>query len=110
MSTRWESIAQEMKAVFDRNFRERGELGASVSVWGREGEIMSLSDGYADRERTRPWTAETLVPVWSATKGPASLACMLALEKAGLPLEAKVCEVWPGFGQAGKKGMTFSQL
>src|SRR5580704_13239870 len=106
MSSRWESIRNKMEAVFDLNFRERGELGASVSVWGRDGEIISLAGGHASREQTRPWTVDTLVPVWSATKGPASLACMLALEAAGLPLEASVAEAWPGFAQAGKSHMT----
>jgi CubicO group peptidase (beta-lactamase class C family) len=110
MSDRWESIARKMETVFDRNFLERGEVGASVCVWGRDGEMVSLSRGHAERERIRPWTVDTLVPVWSATKGPASLACMLALEEAGLSLETPVAEVWSSFAQAGKESMTFAQL
>lgn len=101
-----EKIAQ----VFAQNFRERGEIGASVSVWRGEEEILSLAGGHMDRERTREWTAKTLVPVWSATKGPAAVACLLALDEAGLSLDDRVSEVWPGFAAAGKERITFAQV
>ncbi|CAN5913531.1 serine hydrolase domain-containing protein [soil metagenome] len=91
---------------FERNFRECGELGASVSVFVGDQEVLNLSQGYADREQTRPWTAETLVPVWSATKGPAALSCLLALEEAGVSLESPVAEVWPEFAASGKQEIT----
>jgi CubicO group peptidase (beta-lactamase class C family) len=110
MSRDWDVIAEDMQAVFDRNFRERGEIGASVSLWEGEKEVVRLFGGFMDREKTREWTAETLVPVWSATKGPASVACLLAIEEAGLTQENRVTQVWPEFGQGGKEWITFSQL
>lgn len=106
----WDVIADTMQTVFDRNFRERGEIGASVSLWEGEKEVVCLSGGHADREKTRAWTADTLVPVWSATKGPASVSCLLALEQAELTLENRVADVWPEFAQAGKAVVTFAQL
>ncbi|HVV70066.1 MAG TPA: serine hydrolase domain-containing protein [Verrucomicrobiae bacterium] len=110
MSRSWDEIAEGMQTVFDRNFRERGEIGAGISVWEAEREVVSLSGGFMDRERTRGWTSDTLAPVWSATKGPASVACLLAIEEAGLALENRVTEVWPEFGQAGKEPLSFAQL
>jgi CubicO group peptidase (beta-lactamase class C family) len=71
---------QLLRDAFERNFRERGEVGASVSVFMGGKEVLNLSQGHADREGTRPWTADTLVPVWSATKGPAAVACLCALD------------------------------
>ncbi len=105
-----EQEREKFARVFEQNFRERGEIGASFSVWRGEEEIVSLAGGHMDRERTREWTSETLVPVWSATKGPAALACLLALDEAGLTLDDGVCEVWPGFAAAGKERITFAQV
>lgn len=95
---------------FEANFRERGELGASVSVWKDGSEVLSLSHGHANRERSREWTADTLVPVWSATKGLAAVSCLIALREAGLPLDCPVAEVWPEFVAAGKSGITFRHV
>lgn len=99
-----------LTAAFERNFRELGEVGASVSVFQGEEEVIHLSNGYTRREEDTPWTAETLAPVWSATKGPAVVTCLCALEEAGWTLDAKVCEIWPGFAGGGKQEVTLRQL
>lgn len=83
--------------VFERNFRDRGELGASVSVWWRGEEILRLGHGWCEREQLRTWTPDTLVPVYSATKVPAAATLLLALERHGLDEDTPVREVWPGF-------------
>ena len=83
--------------VFERNFRERGELGASISVWWNGSELLSEGRGWCEREQLRPWTTATLVPVYSATKVPAAATLLLALEARGLSAETPVREVWPGF-------------
>jgi len=95
---------------FQSNFTLRGELGASVSIWQDGVEILSLAQGHANRERTRPWTVDTLAPVWSATKGPAAVACLMALHEIGLPLDAPVVEVWPEFFLSGKEHITFAHV
>ncbi len=95
---------------FEDNFRSRGELGASVSIWQSGREILSLGHGHADRQRTREWTADTLVPVWSATKGPAAVCALLALEEARLPLDCPVEQIWPEFVAGGKEHMSFAHL
>jgi CubicO group peptidase (beta-lactamase class C family) len=83
--------------VFERNFRDRGELGASVSIWWDGAELLSRGHGWCDREKTRKWTRKTLVPVYSATKVPAAATLLLALANRGLSEETPVCEVWPRF-------------
>ena len=104
------SAAGAVTHRFEENFRERGEMGASVSIWKDGAEVLSLSRGHANRERTKPWTHDTLVPVWSATKGPAAVACLMALHEAALPLGCPVAEVWPEFVSAGKAGVTFGDV
>ncbi len=83
--------------VFERNFRDRGELGASVSIWWDGEELISRGHGWCDRNKSRAWTADTLVPVYSATKVPAAATLLLALESRGLNEETLVREVWRRF-------------
>jgi len=83
--------------VFERNFRDRGELGASVSVWCDGQEVLSYGRGWCEREKIRPWTSATMVPVYSATKVPSAATLLLALHMRGLNEETPVREVWPRF-------------
>lgn len=87
--------------VFERNFRDRGELGASVSIWWEGVELLSEGNGWCERERLRPWTRDTLVPVYSATKVPAAATLLMVLAGKGLDEETPVREVWPSFPVAG---------
>jgi len=87
----------EVVDVFERNFRDHGELGASVSVWRHGEEVLSLAHGWCEREQKRQWTAQTLVPVYSATKGPSAACLLLALHDRGMGPDTEVREVWPGF-------------
>ncbi len=80
---------------FRENFTRRGDVGAAVSVWQHGREILHLAGGTLTKEGPAPWTAETLVPVWSATKGPAALTLLLALHDAGLTPDAPVRSLWP---------------
>ena len=96
--------------TFEENFLTRGDLGASVSIFLYGEEILNLSQGYLTREKTEAWTADTVVPVWSATKGPAAVTCLLALENVDVSLDHHVCEIWPEFAQNGKERITFRQL
>ncbi len=92
---------------FHENFHDDGELGASVSVWWRGTEVLNEGRGWCERDHRRKWTADTLVPVYSATKGPASATLLLALDERGLGVETPVREVWPEFPVA---GATFGDL
>ena len=106
-------LSERLGAVerwFDGNFRERGEVGAAVSVWKDGVEVLSLAGGTTTREGTERWTVETLVPVWSATKGMAAWACVKALRDGGVGLEREVADVWPDFEQGGKEGVSFLDL
>lgn len=99
-----------VEARFRENFERRGELGASLSVWENGREVLSLADGFADRKRTRPWTASTPVLVWSCTK-PLAASCVLhAMAREGVPLSAPVAEFWPEFAQSGKGRITIGQV
>ena len=50
------SVLGKVLEVFERNFRDRGELGASVSIWWDGAELISEGHGWCEREKTRKWT------------------------------------------------------
>ncbi|MEQ1860076.1 MAG: serine hydrolase domain-containing protein [Chthoniobacteraceae bacterium] len=95
--------------LFAENFTRHDELGASVSVWQDGREVLSLADGWRDRDRTQPWDADTPVLFWSATKGLAA-ACVLRALGERDPMTTRVAEVWPEFAQAGKERVTVAEL
>ncbi len=103
-------LQDRLRPLFEDNFITHDELGASVSVWENGREIVSLAGGWRDREKTQPWTAETPVLFWSATKG-LSAACLLhACQEHGIALVTPVAEVWPEFAAGGKAAVTIAQL
>jgi len=98
-----------IEALFRENFELRGELGASLSIWKEGREALSLAGGFADRRKTRPWTAQTPVLVWSCTKAPAAACVLHVLRRESVPLSTPVSVFWPEFKQAGKERVTFAQ-
>jgi len=101
-----ERVAQ----LFRENFERHGELGAAVSVWEHGKSILELHGGFRDGKREQPWTADTIVLFWSATKGLGSACLLHALQERDIGLERRVAEFWPEFAGAGKGEISFAQL
>ncbi|MGC1479272.1 MAG: serine hydrolase domain-containing protein [Chthoniobacterales bacterium] len=103
-------LAERLRSAFEENFERHGEIGAAVSVWGRGGSIFETSAGFRDLALSEPWTDDTLVLVWSATKGLAAACVLHAMEAAGVSLNTRVAKFWPEFGQCGKEALTVGQV
>ena len=103
-------LLQRLKPLFHENFETFGELGAAVSVWQNGKPIIDLYGGFRDAHRENPWTSDTLVLVWSATKGIGSACVLHVLQKHNINLERRVAEFWPEFSQASKERITLAQL
>jgi CubicO group peptidase (beta-lactamase class C family) len=101
---------EHLASLFDENFKRFGELGAAVSIWEHGRSVVELHGGFKDARREQPWTADTIVLFWSATKGLGSACLLHALQEEGITLEGRVAEFWPAFGQAGKNVITLAQL
>ncbi|SMQ14230.1 CubicO group peptidase, beta-lactamase class C family [Streptomyces sp. Ag82_O1-12] len=91
-----------VREAFEENFRERGELGAAVAVTVGGDTVVDLWGGWADAARSRPWERDTLVNVWSTTKGPVALCAHILADRGLLDLDAPVAVYWPEFAAAGK--------
>ena len=92
-----------VREAFERNFAERGDWGASVCVYVDGTRVVDCWGGHADRARTRPWTADTIVSVASTTKGVVALCAHMLAERGKLHLDAPVARYWPEFAAAGKQ-------
>ncbi len=99
-----------VRAAFDENFARGEELGAEMSVWQDGVEVLRLRRGWRESSETVPWDDETLVLVWSATKGPAAACVLHALQEKNIPLSAAVASLWPEFAAAGKERITLAEL
>ncbi len=99
-----------VRATFEQNFRVRGELGAAVAVYRNGQKVVDLWGGTRDAESAAPWREDTLVMVFSTTKGMAALALAVAHSQGLLDYDQRVANYWPEFAQAGKGDITLRQL
>ena len=103
-------LLHRLKPLFQENFEKFGELGAAVSIWHEGKPVVDLHDGFCDAHREHPWTGDTLVLVWSATKGIGSACVLHALQEHKIDINQQLAEFWPEFAQAGKEKITLAQL
>ena len=82
----------------------------ALSIWKKGKPLLDLHGGFRDARREHPWTPDTLVLIWSATKGLGSACLLHALQEHDIAIEQRVAEFWPEFAQAGKDEITFAQL
>ncbi|MFF0039245.1 serine hydrolase domain-containing protein [Streptomyces mirabilis] len=99
-----------VRTAFEENFRDRAELGAAVTVTLDGETVVDLWGGWADAARTRPWERETLVNVWSTSKGPTSLCAHILADRGLLDFDAPVAAYWPEFAAAGKESVLVRHL
>jgi CubicO group peptidase (beta-lactamase class C family) len=105
-----DELRQRLKPPFRENFEKFGELGAAVSIWQNGKPIVDLYSGFCDARHEKPWKADTLVLIWSATKGIASACVLHVLQEYRIGIDRCVAEFWPEFAQAGKEKIRLSQL
>jgi len=103
-------LRQRITPLFEENFQKLGELGAAVSIWQNGKAIVDLNRGFKDARREYPWVSDTLVLIWSATKGLGSACVLHVLQEHKIDIERRVAEFWPEFAQAGKENITLAQL
>jgi len=100
----------ELAREFERNFLERGELGASVCVSVQGKTVVDMWGGTARRRDEVPWTRDTVSIVYSCTKGMTALCAHMLASRGQLDLDAPVAEYWPEFARNGKERATVRML
>jgi CubicO group peptidase (beta-lactamase class C family) len=91
-----------VKDAFAENFEKRNEVGAAAAVMLDGKSVVDIWAGHADEAKTRPWTRDTLVNVYSTTKGITAICAHRLADQGILDIDAPVAKYWPEFAQAGK--------
>jgi CubicO group peptidase (beta-lactamase class C family) len=96
--------------VFRRNMVSGQEVGAAVTVYRDGVKVVDLWGGFRNGITEAPWEEDTLVNMFSTTKGVASLAIAVAVARGLISYDARVADYWPEFAQASKGSITVRQL
>src|SRR3990172_11570169 len=99
-----------LKDAFAENFASHGEVGAALAVMLDGRMVVDLWGGHADAARTRPWQRDTIVNVYSTTKGMTAICAHRLADQGLLDLDAPVARYWPEFAQAGKETLPVRYL
>jgi CubicO group peptidase (beta-lactamase class C family) len=101
---------EPVREEFERNWSERGELGGAVAAYVKGEKVVDLWGGVRDARDGSPWEEDTLVLVYSTSKGLAAIALALAHSRGLLDYDERVSEYWPEFAQRRKESVTVRQL
>src|SRR5262245_3979800 len=101
---------REVADEFERGFRERGEIGASVCVHHEGRVVVDLWGGIARLDTQAPWTRDTVSIVFSCTKGATALCAHVLASRGELDIDAPVAEYWPEFASNGKADATVRMM
>ncbi|MEV0094841.1 serine hydrolase domain-containing protein [Streptomyces sp. NPDC050738] len=94
---------EPVRDAFVRNFEQRGERGAAVTVYRDGHKVVDLWGGTRDVDGDAPWAVDTAQVVRSATKGVAAAVPLLLHQRGQLDLDAPVSTYWPEFKAGGKE-------
>jgi CubicO group peptidase (beta-lactamase class C family) len=96
--------------AFRANFASGREVGAAMAVYRNGVKVVDLRGGYGNGITKTPWQHDTMVNMFSTTKGIAALTVALAVSRGLFGYNDKVVDHWPEFAQAGKADVTVRQL
>jgi len=99
-----------VQEVFTENFARRGELGGAVCAYVGGDKVVDLWGGVRNKQTGEPWEQDTMVIVFSATKGLAAMTLAVAHSRGWIDYNERVCAYWPEFAQCGKERITVRQL
>jgi CubicO group peptidase (beta-lactamase class C family) len=99
-----------VREAFAENFARRRELGGACCAYHHGHRVVDLWGGTRNKQTGEPWEQDTMVLVYSATKGLAAMTLAIAHSRGWLDYEEPVARYWPEFAQHGKGHITVRQL
>lgn len=102
----FEGVRDAMVANFDGGT----EVGAAFSAYHRGQKVVDLWGGVADPTTGSPWEEDTLILVFSTTKGATAMCANKLAQEGLLDVEAPVATYWPEFAKNGKDDITVAHL
>jgi CubicO group peptidase (beta-lactamase class C family) len=101
---------EPVRSTFVENFARRRELGGACCAYLQGEKVVDIWGGVRNKETGEPWEEDTMVIVYSATKGLAAMTLAIAHSRGWLDYEERVSAYWPEFAQQGKGRITVRQL
>ena len=101
---------EAVREAFIENFSRRNELGAACCAYYQGEKVVDLWCGIRNKSTGERWEQDTMVLVYSATKGLSAMTLAIAHSRGWLDYEERVCRYWPEFAQRGKEAITVRQL
>jgi CubicO group peptidase (beta-lactamase class C family) len=101
---------EAVRDAFADNFLRRGELGGACCAYYRGEKVVDLWGGVRNKRTGEPWRWDTMVIVYSSTKGLAAMTLAVAHSRGWLDYDERIATYWPEFAQQGKERITVRQL
>jgi CubicO group peptidase (beta-lactamase class C family) len=101
---------EDVRVAFEKNFAEGLEVGAAFSAYHRGRLVVDVWGGIADPATQRPWERDSMILVYSTTKGATAIAAHKLAQEGLLDIDAPVASYWPEFAQEGKGNMPVRYL
>jgi CubicO group peptidase (beta-lactamase class C family) len=101
---------ERVREAFIDNFQLRREIGAACAVYLHGEKVVDLWGGQRDLASGAAWEEDTMVIVFSTTKGMSALALAVAHSRGLFRYDEPVGHYWPEFAQNGKGAITVRQL
>ncbi|MHA2042241.1 MAG: serine hydrolase domain-containing protein [Candidatus Thorarchaeota archaeon] len=101
---------EAVREAFVENFERRNDLGAACCIYHRGEKVVDLWGGVRNEATGEPWEEDTMVVVFSTTKGLSALAMALANSRGLFEYNERISKYWPEFSQQGKEKITIRQL
>jgi len=101
---------QAVRDCFLENYEKFDELGSAVCIIVDGNKVVDLYTGWKDVDRRSPWTKNTLVNIWSATKGVVAISFAMIVDAEMVSYDDLVAKFWPEFAVNGKEKITIAEL
>jgi CubicO group peptidase (beta-lactamase class C family) len=95
----------KVKRLLENDIASGEELGASIAINVDGYQAVNLHGGFVDEAKTKPWSDDTIVNIWSSTKPVTGLAVLMLHDRGLLDVNENVAKYWPEFAANGKENI-----
>jgi CubicO group peptidase (beta-lactamase class C family) len=106
----WDARYDKVADALDEAISNGEEVGAAIAIDIDGESVVDMWGGHADAAKTTPWTADTIVNVWSSTKTVTALSGLMLIDRGLIEPSTPVASVWPEFAANGKERVEFRHL
>ena len=98
-----------VKKIFESFFLNKEEIGASFAIYKEGKPLIDLWGGFKNKKNQK-WDENTIVNVFSATKGIYEIIVSILIDQNILDLERPVSYYWDAFKQSNKKEIKLKHI